>query len=171
MRLHRSQLPSLARSIIKDLVDHAAIEVTSQAEAAQDVEAVLGNYLDQEREAGEQARDLVQQRGLPQGEFARAKHIVGGEPPEYDESAECRYYLGREHQGQVFDVTFDSDAAISIQSLKGGDALGAVRSRSNGVVRRFYPTVVGSGAASRTRKSVGADGRATGPSSARISAA
>lgn len=76
MRLHRSQLPSLSQRIIKDLVAGGHVEVTSSPEAARDVESVIANYLTQEREAGEQARDIVQQRGLPQGEFGRAKRLA-----------------------------------------------------------------------------------------------
>lgn len=75
MRLHRSQLPDLARAIIKSLIASEEIEVDDEREAARDIEAVLSTYLDQERQAGEQARTLVQQRGLPQGEFARAKQL------------------------------------------------------------------------------------------------
>ncbi|MBW2524092.1 MAG: DUF507 family protein [Deltaproteobacteria bacterium] len=75
MRLHRSQLPDLARAIIQSLLAGEDIEVDNEREAARDLEAVLGAYLDQERQAGDQARVLVQQRGLPQGEFARAKQL------------------------------------------------------------------------------------------------
>lgn len=75
MRLHRSQLPELARAIIKSLIANEDIEVDNEREAARDIEAVLATYLDQDRQAGEQARVLVQQRGLPQGEFSRAKKL------------------------------------------------------------------------------------------------
>jgi len=76
MRLHRSQLPDLARAIIKSLIANEDIEVDNEREAARDLEAVLGTYLDQERQADEQARVLVQQRGLPQGEFSRARQLA-----------------------------------------------------------------------------------------------
>jgi hypothetical protein len=76
MRLHPNQLPDLAKAIVHDLVTQSAIEVSTEREAALDVEAVLDNYLNLERQAGDQARDLVQQRGLPQGEFTRAKRLA-----------------------------------------------------------------------------------------------
>ena len=75
MRLHRGQLASVSRAIVKALVDAEAIEVVSQREVERDVEAVLGGYLSQTEQVVSKARDLVQQRGLPQGEFARIKQL------------------------------------------------------------------------------------------------
>jgi len=77
MRLHRHQLPGLARKIVKALVDANDIEVASAVrEVERDVESVLGSYLDQVDQTLSRARDLTQQRGLAQGEFGRIKTLV-----------------------------------------------------------------------------------------------
>lgn len=76
MRLARSQLPAISRQIVKTLVDGEDIEVVSQREVERDVESVLNTYLNQVEQVLSRARDLVQQRGLPQGEFARIKQLA-----------------------------------------------------------------------------------------------
>lgn len=79
MRLHRNQLPGLARNIVKALVDGGDIELPEGGgarEVERDIEAVLSHYLDQTDEAMSRARDLTQQRGLPQGEFGRIKKLA-----------------------------------------------------------------------------------------------
>jgi len=76
MNLSRSQLPGIAKAIVDALVDGHHIETSSRHDAAVDLEAVLETYLEQEREASDRARELVQQRGLPTGEYARIRRIV-----------------------------------------------------------------------------------------------
>ncbi len=73
MRLVRSQLPSVARQIVKTLVTGGDIEVDNQREVERDIESVLSTYVTQSEQVVSRARDFVQQRGLPQGEFTRAK--------------------------------------------------------------------------------------------------
>ncbi len=75
MQLHKGQLPSVSRAIVKSLVDGGDIEVGSQREAARDVESVLSNYVSQLDQVLSRARTMVQQRGLPQGEFGRVKRL------------------------------------------------------------------------------------------------
>src|SRR5687768_6628956 len=76
MLLSRSQLPTLARQIVKALVDEGDIEVADRREVERDVESVLGTYLNQVEQVLARARDLVTQRGLPQGEFGRIKKLA-----------------------------------------------------------------------------------------------
>lgn len=76
MRLARSQLPTISRQIVKTLVEGEDIEVVSQREVERDVESVLNTYLNQVDQVLSRARDLVQQRGLPQGEFGRIKQLA-----------------------------------------------------------------------------------------------
>ncbi len=76
MNLHRHQLPTLARNIVKALGEAGDIEVGDAREVERDVESVLSTYLDQLDQAMSRARDLVQQRGLPQGEFGRIKQLA-----------------------------------------------------------------------------------------------
>ncbi len=76
MRLHRGQLPSLSRQIVGALVSGEHIEVASHQEVSRDIEGVLTQYLDDVDRVLSRARDLVQQRGLPQGEFGRIKQLA-----------------------------------------------------------------------------------------------
>jgi hypothetical protein len=76
MQLVASQLPTLSRSMVKAMVDAGDIEVDNQREVERDLAAVLTSYLDQLEQVQSRARDLVQQRGLPQGEFGRIKRLV-----------------------------------------------------------------------------------------------
>lgn len=79
MRLHRNQLPGLARNIVKALVQAQDIELPEGGgarEVERDIESVLGHYLDQVDQTLSRARELTQQRGLPQGEFGRIKTLA-----------------------------------------------------------------------------------------------
>ncbi len=76
MLLARNQLPTVSRQIVKALVDGGDIEVDNQREVERDIESVLSNYVSQTEQVLSRARDLVQQRGLPQGEFARIKKLA-----------------------------------------------------------------------------------------------
>jgi len=76
MRLHRGQIPALSRQITRALVDGKHIEVVSLREVERDVESVLTTYLDSVDRVMAHARDLAQQRGLPQGQFGRIKQIA-----------------------------------------------------------------------------------------------
>jgi hypothetical protein len=76
MNLSRSQIPAIAKAIVTALVDNQLIEVSNRHDAAVDLEAVLETYVDQEREVAEHARDLVQARGLPTGEYGRIRRIA-----------------------------------------------------------------------------------------------
>lgn len=76
MNLNRSQLPSISRQIVAALVAEEAVEVADRREVERDVESVLSNYLDEVDRVLGRARDIVQQRGLPQGQFGRAKEMA-----------------------------------------------------------------------------------------------
>lgn len=76
MRLVRSQLPTLSRQIVRTLVEGGDIEVDNQREVEKDIESVLNTYVTQTDDVVSRARDLVQQRGLPQGEFGRIKQLA-----------------------------------------------------------------------------------------------
>jgi hypothetical protein len=75
MHLHRGQLGALSRSIVQGLVQADDIEVSDQRAVERDVESVLSNYMSELERVLSRARDLLQQRGLPQGEFARIKRL------------------------------------------------------------------------------------------------
>lgn len=76
MHLSRSQVPQTTRRMVRALVEGELIEVDNAREVERDLESVLNSYLNQVDQVLSRARDLVQQRGLPQGEFGRIKKLA-----------------------------------------------------------------------------------------------
>lgn len=81
MKLYRSKIEPLAKDILGTLNAARDIEVApgQVAEAELDVKAILDQYVKVEEEVWERAKDLVQQRNLPQSELARVRRIVADE--------------------------------------------------------------------------------------------
>lgn len=81
MKLYRTKIEPLAKDIIGTLNAARDIEVGPGrvGEAELDVRAVLDHYVKVEDEVWERAKDLVQQRNLPQNELARVRRIVAEE--------------------------------------------------------------------------------------------
>jgi uncharacterized protein len=73
MWLGRSSVPELASAIAKTLVDKKLIETESVANVQTDIVAVLDQYLNDEQDISNKARDLATARGLPPTEAARIK--------------------------------------------------------------------------------------------------
>ncbi|WP_437627485.1 DUF507 family protein [Sorangium sp. So ce1151] len=76
MRLFSGKITPLTEEIVRALVDNRDIECTSKKEVALDVESVFTSYLNADREATERAKEILQARGLPQGEFNRVKRLA-----------------------------------------------------------------------------------------------
>ena len=76
MRLHRQQVTALGGQIARALIEAGDIEAESAREVGLDVESVLNSYLDEEAAVTDKARELVQQRGLPQGEYTRIRRLA-----------------------------------------------------------------------------------------------
>lgn len=73
MRLYKTKIPSVAARIIERLTKDADIEVSNIEEANLDVEAVLNEYLRLDRSITEEAKDMLERRGLSYNNFGRAK--------------------------------------------------------------------------------------------------
>jgi len=73
MWLGRSNVPELAAAIAKALVDKKLIETESVNDVQTDIVAVLDQYLNDEQEISNKARDIAAARGLPPAEAARLK--------------------------------------------------------------------------------------------------
>ncbi|MSP24164.1 MAG: DUF507 family protein [Myxococcales bacterium] len=77
MRLHPNQIPPLAKKLVKALIAARDIDAESPREVERDVEAVLESYVREVDAVQSRAREIVQQRGMPTGEFGRAvKHAA-----------------------------------------------------------------------------------------------
>jgi uncharacterized protein len=79
MRLHATKLPQLSRDILDALLSAKAIETESPAEVRTDIEAVLSQYLHDEQQITERAKDVLSTRGLPQSELSRIRRLVAEE--------------------------------------------------------------------------------------------
>jgi uncharacterized protein len=79
MRLYSAKIPVVAKEIITQLAQDGDIEVNNHEEAEQDIQSVLREYLRTEREVTERAKDLLENRGLPHGQFAKIKRLVAEE--------------------------------------------------------------------------------------------
>lgn len=79
MRLHTARVPSLAAEMVSALTSAGDIECESEKEVRLDVEAVLNQYIRDEQEISEKAKDLLASRGLPQSQFSKIRQLVADE--------------------------------------------------------------------------------------------
>jgi hypothetical protein len=76
MWLHRARIPQVAAEMVKALREGGDIECEAPKEVQADIEAVLTQYVADDQEITERAKDLVATRGLPQSELTRMKKLV-----------------------------------------------------------------------------------------------
>jgi uncharacterized protein len=79
MRLYAAKVPQIASEMVKALVAAGDIESESPDEVRADVEAVLSQYMRDEQEISDKARELAAQRGLPPGEVGKLKRLIADE--------------------------------------------------------------------------------------------
>jgi hypothetical protein len=79
MRLHAPKVPQLSRDILDALITNRDIETESPEEVRLDIEAVLTQYLTDESQVNERAKEILAARGLPQTELGRIRRLVAEE--------------------------------------------------------------------------------------------
>lgn len=79
MKLYTGKIPTIAQEMIQSLVQSEEIEVNDGQEAQLDVEAVLKEYVRMDREITDKAKDLLEQRKLPYGQFGKLKRALAEE--------------------------------------------------------------------------------------------
>ena len=79
MRLHATKLPQLSRDILDALLSSNAIETESPEDVRKDIESVLSQYLNDEQQVTERAKQVLTTRGLPQSELSRIRRLVAEE--------------------------------------------------------------------------------------------
>jgi hypothetical protein len=79
MRLESARVPKLAGEIVAALVGEHDIECENPREVELDVVAVLNQYVEDERDVTEKAKELIASRALPQTELGRMKRLVADE--------------------------------------------------------------------------------------------
>lgn len=76
MRLHSAKVSQIAAEMVRNLTADGDIESEAPKEVQLDIEAVLNQYIRDEQEVSERAKDLMASRGLPQSEFGKMKKLV-----------------------------------------------------------------------------------------------
>lgn len=76
MRLHGARVPQIAAQMVEQLTSGGAIECQSPREVQSDLESVLNQYIRDEREVSEKAKDLLASRGLPPTDLPRLRKLA-----------------------------------------------------------------------------------------------
>jgi hypothetical protein len=79
MKLYSAKIPAIAQEVIRSFVEANDIEVSDAGEAQLDVEAVLKEYVRMDREITDKAKDLLEERKLPYGQFGKLKRSLAEE--------------------------------------------------------------------------------------------
>jgi len=79
MKLFQSKVAPIAAELVRALGDAGDIELESVSEAELDVQSVLKEYIRVDRELTDKAKDAVEKRGLPYGEFTKVKRRLAEE--------------------------------------------------------------------------------------------
>jgi hypothetical protein len=79
MRLYAGKVPAVATEVVRALIAPHAIESQRPKEVEADIAAVLNQYLSDEREVSERAKDVLERTRKPQTEFQRVRSLVADE--------------------------------------------------------------------------------------------
>jgi hypothetical protein len=79
MRLYSAKGPQVATEMVAGLVAEKAIESEQLDEVALDIQSVLSQYVRDEQEVSDRAKDLAAARNLPPAEIGRMKRLVAEE--------------------------------------------------------------------------------------------
>ena len=79
MKLYTGKIAVIAEEMIRTLSTDGDIEVGDANEAQLDVEAILKEYVRVDRELTDKAKDLMEQRNLPYGQFGKLKRAMAEE--------------------------------------------------------------------------------------------
>ena len=79
MRLFSGKIPAIATEAVRALLASKDIETESPKEVEADIASVLTQYLADEREVNERAKDVLERTGKPQSEYNRVRALVADE--------------------------------------------------------------------------------------------
>ena len=79
MRLYSGKVPVIAEEIVQTLVKDGDIETDKVEEVRLDVEAVMKEYLRQERQVVDEAKSRMEARGLPYAQLGKVKSTIARE--------------------------------------------------------------------------------------------
>ena len=79
MRLYSGKIAPIASEVVRALLASKDIEAERPKEVEADVAAVLNQYLADEREVNDRAKDLLERTGKPNTEFQRVRALAAEE--------------------------------------------------------------------------------------------
>ena len=79
MRLYSGKVSPIATEVVRALLAAKDIEAETPKEVEADIAAVLNQYLSDEREVNERAKDVLERTGKPQSEYQRVRALVADE--------------------------------------------------------------------------------------------
>ena len=79
MRLHSAKVPQIAAEMLRSLLSSKDIECESPKEVELDIQSVLNQYIQDEQEVSDRAKEIVAARSLPQTDYARIKKLAAEE--------------------------------------------------------------------------------------------
>ncbi|HZU82002.1 MAG TPA: DUF507 family protein [Polyangiaceae bacterium] len=79
MRLYSGKVPAIATEVVRTLIASRDIETENPREVEGDVAAVLNQYLADEREVNDRAKDLLERTGKPPTEYQRLRALAADE--------------------------------------------------------------------------------------------
>jgi hypothetical protein len=79
MRLYSGKVSAIATEVVRALLASNDVEAETPKEVEADIAAVLNQYLSDEREVNERAKDILERTGKPQTEFQRVRALVADE--------------------------------------------------------------------------------------------
>jgi hypothetical protein len=79
MRLYSGKVSAIATEVVRALLASNDIEAESPKEVEADIAAVMNQYLADEREVNDRAKDVLERTGKPQTEYQRVRALVADE--------------------------------------------------------------------------------------------
>ena len=79
MRLYSGKVAPIATEVARALLASKDIEAESPKEVEADIASVLNQYLADEREVNERAKDVLERTGKPQSEYQRVRALAAEE--------------------------------------------------------------------------------------------
>jgi uncharacterized protein len=79
MRLYSGKVSAIATEVVRALLASTDIEAEAPKEVEADITAVLNQYLSDERDVNDRAKDVLERTGKPQTEYQRVRALVAEE--------------------------------------------------------------------------------------------
>src|ERR1700733_1133422 len=79
MRLYSGKVSAIATEVVRALLASNDIEAEAPKEVEADIAAVLNQYLADEREVNDRAKDVLERTGKPQTDYQRVRALVADE--------------------------------------------------------------------------------------------